>query len=373
MHRILRALDDSFSLAPGCEVTCEMDPATFDAAKARSFRTAGVTRASIGAQAFDNELLRACGRGHSVQDIYDAVAVLRAAGYDNVSVDLISGLPGQTIESWRASLRALVALAPEHASTYDLSVDPGTRFGKLYTPGVAPLPSEDAAADMMAMTAEVLGVAGWEHYEISNYAREKGLESRHNLAYWDGVPFFAAGLGATSLVPAPDGRGQVRYARSASMTGYTEYVRGLENYITGSRHISTTCVGGTDCMPDVERWTRALYPGGNASTADELLEDALMNGFRRVITGVDVGRLACKFGDKTAARVVDTCRESGFVELGMMTINDRTLRLTEKGGMFENTVVSAILHKAIWLHQPKSDGAAHAIKALPKQLYNVHL
>jgi coproporphyrinogen III oxidase-like Fe-S oxidoreductase len=126
-------------------------------------------------------------------------------------------------------------------------------------------------------------------------------------------------------------------------------------------------------MPDVERWTRALYPGGNASTADELLEDALMNGFRRVITGVDVGRLACKFGDKTAARVVDTCRESGFVELGMMTINDRTLRLTEKGGMFENTVVSAILHKAIWLHQPKSDGAAHAIKALPKQLYNVHL
>jgi hypothetical protein len=184
LHRLLARVDDAFGIDADAEITCEMDPATFDSAKAAAFRSAGVNRASVGAQSFDDDLLATCRRAHRRTDIYDAMTFLRRAGFDNVSVDLISGLPGQSLDAWSRTLACAIALEPEHISTYDLELDEGTRFSALYRAGVSPLPSDDAAADMLTMTAARLADAGYDHYEVSSYSKRPATQSRHNLSYW---------------------------------------------------------------------------------------------------------------------------------------------------------------------------------------------
>jgi oxygen-independent coproporphyrinogen-3 oxidase len=158
-----------------------------------------VNRISLGAQAFQQNLLDVCGRGHSVSEIYEAVTAIKQAGFENFSLDLISGLPHQSMADWQFSLQQAIALQPTHLSIYDLTLEEGTAFGKRYQAGDTPLPNESLTVEMYLAAHDLLPSSGYEHYEISNYAKS-GYQSAHNLTYWYNRPFYGMGMGATSYI-----------------------------------------------------------------------------------------------------------------------------------------------------------------------------
>jgi oxygen-independent coproporphyrinogen-3 oxidase len=188
------------------EVTLEADPETITAQKAQAWLGAGINRISLGAQSFCDAELAAAGRMHRREDIFRAVELLRAAGFPNISLDLIAGLPYQTPGSWQNSLQESLRLQPEHISIYLLEIDEGSRLGREALRGgtrygAATIPDDDAMAASYESARERLAAAGFEHYEISNWARP-GFPSRHNLKYWRREPYLGFGAGAHSF----DGR-----------------------------------------------------------------------------------------------------------------------------------------------------------------------
>ncbi|MGB0563326.1 MAG: coproporphyrinogen-III oxidase family protein, partial [Spirulinaceae cyanobacterium] len=148
-------------------------------------------------QAFQNHLLERCGRTHTSEDIERAIAMLHQAGVTNYSIDLISGLPHQTLDDWHDSLERAIALAPPHISVYDLTIESGTAFDRWYEPGENPLPSDDATAAIYRLTRQILTNAGYAHYEVSNYAKP-GYACRHNQVYWRNQSYYGFGMGAAS-------------------------------------------------------------------------------------------------------------------------------------------------------------------------------
>jgi oxygen-independent coproporphyrinogen-3 oxidase len=202
LARMLESLRGVFPFATP-EVTLEADPETVDAGKAAAWVAAGVNRVSFGLQSFIDKELIAAGRLHRRADIYRAVPILRAAGIDNISVDLIAGLPHQTAESWRQSLDELAALQPEHVSVYLLEIDEGSRLGLEVLQGgsrysARDIPSDDDMAHRYEAAQRHLRDAGYHHYEISNWAIP-GRESRHNRKYWRREPYLGFGAGAHSF------------------------------------------------------------------------------------------------------------------------------------------------------------------------------
>ncbi len=199
VEAILAALQARFGIAPTAEISMEMDPATFDLAHVQGYQAAGVNRVSLGAQDFHDDVLAACGRFHRRADILRAVEDLQKANISNFSLDLISGLPHQTLETWQDSLALAIALNPTHLSQYDLIVEPQTAFARYFTPGQAPLPSDTHTAQMYRMAQKALTDNGYEHYEICNYAKP-GYPAQHNLTYWKSQPHYGFGMGATSYL-----------------------------------------------------------------------------------------------------------------------------------------------------------------------------
>ncbi|MDE3169625.1 MAG: radical SAM family heme chaperone HemW, partial [Acidobacteriota bacterium] len=185
------------------EVTLEADPETVTPEKAVQWRGAGINRISLGAQSFQDAELRASGRMHRREDVFRAVDLLRGAGFRNISMDLIAGLPHQTRNSWEDSVSQLLRVYPEHVSIYMLEIDEGSRLGREAMAGGArysaqSLPSDDDTADFYDSARRRLGSAGYEHYEISNWALP-GRESRHNLKYWQRDAYIGVGAGAHSF------------------------------------------------------------------------------------------------------------------------------------------------------------------------------
>ena len=207
---LLAALAGRFGLAPGAEITLEMDPASFDQERLDEVLARGVTRVSLGGQSFDDAVLQRLGRRHRRADLEEAGAWLaEAQGQGRLrswSLDLIQGLPEQTLEHWAGQLDQALALCAPHLSIYDLSVEPGTVFAWRQRRGELPLPGPDLGADLMEWTWSRLRSAGYGHYEISNYAWP-GHVSRHNRVYWSGAGWWGFGMGATA---APFGRRQAR-------------------------------------------------------------------------------------------------------------------------------------------------------------------
>jgi putative oxygen-independent coproporphyrinogen III oxidase len=212
--RVIAALKAAYDFTPDAEVTLEANPGASDEARFEAFRKAGVNRLSIGAQSFEPEVLRQLGRQHSPEETTRAVAAARAAGFDNVSVDLIYGAPGHTFDRVRADARRAADLGTDHLSAYGLTLEhlaeevPMARDRAL---GRIAVPDDDAQAEMGAVVREELRKAGFERYEISNYARA-GRVARHNLLYWRGGGYLALGVGASGFAKAADGRGGRRYS-----------------------------------------------------------------------------------------------------------------------------------------------------------------
>lgn len=218
LEKLLHTLERVFGISSTAEVSIEADPGTFTASDLRFYRsTLGINRISMGVQSFDDSLLLACGRSHSVVDVMKAIEAVYAADVTNWSMDLISGLPGLTEDIWTSTLRTALDAAPHHISIYDLQIEDGTPFGKKYRPGVSPLPTDDAAASMFESASLLLGGAGYEHYEISNYALP-GYRCRHNMTYWEGRPYVAFGMGAASYVNGH------RFSRPRRLASYLRWV-----------------------------------------------------------------------------------------------------------------------------------------------------
>ena len=294
---VLDELRRAFGVAEGAEVSLEADPGTFDAEKAARWRELGITRLSVGVQSFDEGTLRTAGRTHGADEAREALGIVRAAGFESWSLDLISSLPRLTPALWEETLQAAIAEAPDHVSVYDLQIEQGTAFGRRYEAGVAPLPSFGTSADMYRAASRALTEAGYEHYEVSNYAMP-GARSRHNLVYWQLEPYLAFGNGAASFL-----RGE-RYGRPRDLEKYFAYVDALE---AGER-----TYGLADDAED---------EGGKAEdTETEQLEEALMLGLR-LADGVDWAALEARHGAAALAPLRVPARQlvaDGLAELRIL-------------------------------------------------------
>ena len=199
LARILEACRQQFQVDPQAEITCEANPATIPQTDLAQLREVGFNRLSIGVQSFDPDELKRLERVHSVNEVYLTVERARKAGFDNLSLDLMFGLPGQSIERWRDNLNQALGLEPDHLSAYNLTIEPGTVFHKQQAQGQLKMPPDDFQRELFEITINTLTSAGYEHYEISNYAKPE-KQCRHNLIYWTNGEYLGLGAGASSAL-----------------------------------------------------------------------------------------------------------------------------------------------------------------------------
>ena len=211
MEEILDQLRTSFRLLPEAEISMEANPGTVTPEKLKAYLRGGVNRISFGCQSADNEELRLLGRIHSWEEFLESFSMAREAGFANINVDLMSGLPNQTAASWERTLRRTAALGPEHISAYSLIIEEGTPFAQR----PLPLPDEEEERLMYERTGQILKEYGMEQYEISNYARP-GYACRHNIGYWTGKEYLGMGLGSSSLMEGE------RFSNTSDMKEYLE-------------------------------------------------------------------------------------------------------------------------------------------------------
>jgi len=299
----------AFDLAPDAEITLEANPESVDPGRLAGFRAAGVNRLSFGVQSFRDEELRRLDRLHTAARARAAVGEARAAGFDNLSLDLMLWLPQQTVQQCVASVGALVELEPDHASLYLLEVYPNAPLREAMARARWSQAPDDDAADMYVQAMERLERAGYRQYEISNVARP-GLESRHNLKYWTDGEWLGFGCGAHST------RAGVRARNVAAVEDY----------------ISVVASGGR-----AEAEARVL-------TAPERLEDALFTGLR-LAAGIDPELVRSRYG-------VDVWERFGgdlqpFVDEGLLIYDGRALRLTRAGMLLAHEVMAVFIGSAV--------------------------
>ncbi len=302
---MLRALRETFTCAWE-EVTLEADPETIEAEKAAEWVAAGIDRISLGTQSFVDGELQAAGRLHRREDIYRAVPILREAGIRNVSFDLIAGLPKQTRKSWRTSLDELAALSPEHVSVYMMEIDEGSRLGLEVLQGgtrysARDLPSEDEMAEFYETAQAFLKAAGYEQYEISNWAKP-GFASRHNLKYWRRKAYLGFGAGAHSFSGAQ---------RWANRHDAADYVAAIS--------------AGRSAVEGVERVTR-----------EQALEEELFLGLRQ-LGGIDLPRIQREYSVNLEEKV------GRLASAGMIEREGELVRLTAGKLSISNEVIVELL------------------------------
>jgi oxygen-independent coproporphyrinogen-3 oxidase len=304
---LLAAVRRRFRVEPGAEVTMEMNPGTVTPAHLRAFRAAGVNRASFGAQTFDDEELKRLGRTHTADDTRRTLRDLRDAGFDNISFDLIAGLPRQTLDAWSRNLEEALSLRPEHLSLYLLEVHEGTPLAEQIRQGRYETPDADLAAEMYRLLAERTREAGYEQYEISNFCRP-GRESRHNLKYWTGAPYYGFGCSSHSF----DGRRR-RWSNERDPRRYVGLIEEKADAV-------------------VER---------NELDAREASAEALFLGLRLLRRGVDLKEHRARFRLDVSAEYGDELRRFG--DAGLVELDGDVLRLTPRGALLSNEVFSAFI------------------------------
>jgi len=293
LETILDRLRKRFALDPGAEVTVECNPESLTRAKAEGYRLAGVNRLSLGVQSLDDDLLVRLGRLHSSDDARRAFDAARSAGVDNVSLDLMYGLPGQDVARWESTVREVLAWRPEHLSAYALTLDEGSRWAG---EGVAELPGEETVTAQYWALARMAREAGYEHYEISNYAR-RGFRSRHNQVYWRAEEYLAFGPGACGFL------GDVRYGN----------------------------------VKPVERYCTMLEAGSLPLGTHEVLTPAQRKA-EKVILGLRLSDGVPLAGLEDARSLVET-----WASLGLLEVAGDRCRLTEAGFLLSDSLFVQLL------------------------------
>jgi oxygen-independent coproporphyrinogen-3 oxidase len=318
LNQILEVLHQRLGIAATAEISMEMDPGTFDLAQLQGYRAAGITRVSLGVQAFQAELLAVCGRSHTIHDIGVAVDLIHRVAIPSFSLDLISGLPHQTLSQWHDSLKQAIALQPNHVSCYDLTIESMTPFGRQYKPGQSPLPSDETTAQMYRLAQQILTTAGYDHYEISNYA-QPGYQCRHNRVYWENRPFYGFGMGATSYLQ------RERFARPRKTREYAAWVEKMHQQSRGSAQ---------EALPLDALTTSSLLPG---SSSDTLL-DTLMLGLR-LAEGLSRQNLEEKFGQAIVEKICQ-CLSRYEAEGWVQISRDRLCLNDPEGFLFSNVMLT---------------------------------
>lgn len=298
---IMRAITDMCSVDADAEITVEANPATVDLAKCEALRAAGINRMSIGVQSFHDHELGTLGRAHQWNDVVATFAAARKAGFSNLSLDLMYGIPGQTLASWRMSLKHILELAPSHLSAYELTPEADTPLCSLLQAGVLSLPSEDAVAEMFYYAESMLGGKAFEHYEISNYA-QPGCRCRHNMAYWQRRPYIGLGVAAHSF------NGHQRCANREDVIGYIESIE------QGISPVAET----------------------TALTIHEAVQEIIFLGLR-TIDGVQKDLLR-----ESTWEAIKKALQSEALQ-GLAEITSDAVRLTSRGWLVSNQVIASIL------------------------------
>ena len=301
---LLTELPKVMDLSEVEEFTIEANPGDLDPDKIAVLKESQVNRVSLGVQTFDNKMLKKIGRSHQEQDIYDNIRHLKQAGFDNISIDLIYALPGQTMDQVKENVAKAIDLDIPHMSLYSLILENHTVFMNRMRRGKLPLPKEELEAEMFEYIIEELEKAGFEHYEISNFSKP-GFESRHNLVYWDNAEYYGLGAGASGYV---DG---IRYKNHGPIRHYLEAVEAGKARIT-EEHL----------------------------TLEEKMEEELFLGLRTK-TGVSKARFEEKFGisfDQRYGQVV-----ASLTEQGLLVPDDKQVRMTKRGLFLGDTVAEKFI------------------------------
>jgi oxygen-independent coproporphyrinogen-3 oxidase len=298
LRSILVQIGEVFDISGDAETTMEMNPATVTPESLLAYRQSGVNRASFGVQTFNELDLKLLARGHDANDARNTFRMLREAGFDNVSLDLIAGLPGQSIDDWRRNLNEAVSMESEHLSLYLLEVHEGTPLAEQLRSGRRPMPDEELVAEMYEIMIDTLADAGYRQYEISNFAKP-GFESRHNSKYWRMDPVYGFGVSAHSF----DGR--ERYANDRDTNAFVDRIEK-----TGSAEVSRETI--------------------------DFASESVFLGLR-LNDGVDVESHRLRFGADLTEKV-PPLKANGLVE-----VREGRLRLTRRGMLFSNDVFAEFI------------------------------
>jgi len=311
IERILRVVHDHLEVIDGAEVTIELNPGdggTSVASKRETmheFQSLGINRASFGAQTFDDSELKQLGRTHSSADIPATFQQLRGAGFENISFDLIAGLPNQTLSGWRRNLDQALQLKPDHLSLYLLDVHEGTPLADQIRTGMRQKPDDDLAGEMYQVMVDEVCAAGYEHYEISNFSLP-GFASRHNTKYWAGAPYYGFGCSAHSY----DGWRR-RWANERDMAKYVRLIEQEES-------------------PVVER---------TDLNEEDARSESIFLGLR-LMRGLDLDEYRKRFGSDLRDRYVSDLGR--LIDDGLIEIDERLMRLTKRGALLSNEVFAAL-------------------------------
>lgn len=305
LAKILQSARQHFTILESAEITIEANPESITDEKAQQLKQIGVNRISIGVQSFINDELRMLGRGHTAEDVGTCFARLREAGFDNLNLDLIGGLPQQSLEHWLYNLDQAFALRPEHLSMYLLEVHEKTMLAELLRRGRLPQPDDELSVKMYNALLDRAEAEGYQHYELSNYCLP-GFHSRHNVKYWSDVPYLGFGCSAASY----DGR-----ERRVNVKTPGQYV---------------------DCLNQTGQATDTRTP----VTPETRRQEALFLGLRR-IQGVDLEQFAVRYGIDVWTEYAAELRP--LLEAGLVTRETGFLRLTPKGLTLSNEVFQAFV------------------------------
>ena len=296
LRRITKALRARFNIASDAEITIEVNPGTASCDKIEEIADIGFNRVSIGLQSVHDDELRMLGRIHDYRQFEECYSWIRDAGFDNVSIDIMTALPGQNAAKLTETLERIIKLRPEHVSAYSLIIEEGTPFYEKYGDIDGPVIGEEEERRLYALTNRLLAEAGYEHYEISNYARP-GYESRHNCGYWTGVPYIGFGLGASSFTPISNEYEAIRSKNTSNMELYIggkPHDNSEDVMLTKEELMSEVCFLGLRMRRGVsyddffERFgipLREVY----GSQIDKLVRDGLLIGTDDNITLSDMG------------------------------------------------------------------------------------
>lgn len=306
MRFLLQTINSLFApFRPFVEFTVEANPGTVDGELLQMMFEEGVNRLSLGVQAFDQDLLTRLGRIHTVEDVYRSIELARAAGFSNLSIDLMFGLPGQSVDQFDETLSRALKLDLPHLSAYSLKIEEGTPFYKLYKANKLALPDEDEEADMYERVIDRLREAGYVHYEISNFARP-GFESKHNLTYWRNEEYYGFGAGA---------HGYVKGVRYMNVEGIKEYIRLVEE--KGSAQAEAHPVSKKEAM-----------------------EESIILGLR-LAEGISGSSFRKRFGVTLEEQYGQVLNH--LLEKGLLAKDGDGYRLTKKGLFLGNEVFASFL------------------------------
>jgi oxygen-independent coproporphyrinogen III oxidase len=309
--QVERVLDAAhrWPVAPDAEITLEINPDDPSTDYFRSLRSLGVNRISLGVQTLDDAMLRRLGRRHDAATAVAAVRSARDAGFDNVSIDLMFALPDQTLAHWTTTIEQALTLEADHLSLYNLTIEPETPFATWSAAGSLPVPDDDLAADMYETAIDRLGAGGYEHYEISNWARRSPNQDRraqHNLRYWRNQPYFGVGAGAHSSYNG------FRYANLRAPLGYIKRQ-----------------AAGESAIDSAERISRELEHG-----------ETMLLGLR-LAEGVSRSAFAARFGVDVEDIFGPVLTE--LAEVGLLEGAGDRIRLTQRGRFLGNEVFCRFL------------------------------